>query len=123
LHLAAIGVRKAGDALPSIWVDAAKLIWAFWFVVPFMLGATAVASERQFGTSDSQLCLPEPRRAQFVVKLLFVLVVGLAFGGVMPLLMEQFARAVAVQSDLIEGSTLLDPGTTLRRLWVYGRYP
>lgn len=102
LHLLAIAVRKMElDAESRIWQDVAKMAWMFWPVLPFIAGATVVASERQYGTLEGQLCLPARRRTQFIIKLLFVLVVGVVFGAAMPCVLEHIARAWGFGSDLL----------------------
>jgi len=123
LHLAAITLRKFGDdSQPHILRDAAKLVWVFWFVLPFILGATAVASERQFGTMDGQLCLPARRRTQFAIKFLSALAAGVVLGGVMPLVLEGFAARLGARSDLLEGSYAGGPWyhpAVLPSLWTF----
>lgn len=101
LHLAAIGVRKFGSESGG-WREAANLIWALWFILPFIAGAEAVASERQLGTMESQLCLPARRRTQFACKLLFTLLAGVFLGGVIPWLLENFASLFGVGAEVLK---------------------
>ena len=99
LHLAAIGARKYASEW-SAWRGPATIAFVFWFILPLIAGAEAVASERQLGTMEGQLCLPARRRTQFVLKLFFVLAAGLILGGVMPWLLEHAARAAGIASEL-----------------------
>ncbi len=103
LHLAAIGVRKFGSETGG-WREAAYLMWALWFILPFIVGAEAVASERQLGTVEGQLCLPARRRTQFAVKLLFALTAGVSLGGFMPWLVENCASLFDVGSEVLTKS-------------------
>ncbi len=100
LHLAAIGVRKFGEQSGG-WREAASVIWGLWFILPLIAGAEAVASERQLGTMEGQLCLPARRRTQFALKLCFVLVVGVILGGVMPVFLENLAVRCGAGTDAL----------------------
>jgi ABC-type transport system involved in multi-copper enzyme maturation permease subunit len=77
LHLGAVVLRKAGaHVFGKTALLALDMFFLLWLVVPLLAGSLSVAEERQFGTLDGLLCLPVSRRVQFVVKLLFVLVLG-----------------------------------------------
>ncbi len=99
LHVAAIGLRKSGGE-SNAWRGPATIAFVFWFILPVIAGAEAVASERQLGTIEGQLCLPARRRTQFALKLLYTLVAGVILGGVMPWLLERAARALGIASEL-----------------------
>ena len=62
------------SAKPTL--SALEMFGVVWLFVPLLAGSQSVADERQLGTLDGILCLPVSRRAQFGVKLLFVLVLG-----------------------------------------------
>lgn len=91
LHLVVVGIRRMDfDPTQSnnVLSSLLELWWVLWFGLPFLVGSTAVAEERKLGTLESQLCLPTTRRAQFVVKLVIALTVGVFLGGVMPWVAE-----------------------------------
>ena len=48
-----------------------------WVVVPLIIGCTSIAEERKLGTMEGQLCQPVSIRRQFLVKLGFVVLVGI----------------------------------------------
>jgi ABC-type transport system involved in multi-copper enzyme maturation permease subunit len=77
LHLGAIALRRSGGhAFGETTRLALEAFGMVWIVVPFVAGSQSVAEERQYGTLDGLLCLPVSRRAQFCIKLGFVLVLG-----------------------------------------------
>ena len=77
LHLGAVALRKAGaDALGKTTLFALQMFGVLWLFVPLLAGSQSVADERQLGTLDGLLSLSVSRKAQFGVKLLFVLVLG-----------------------------------------------
>jgi ABC-type transport system involved in multi-copper enzyme maturation permease subunit len=77
LHLGVMALRKVGihnfGQMTRLALESFSL---FWVVVPLVAGSQSVAEERQIGTLDGALCLPISRRAQFAIKLVFVLVLG-----------------------------------------------
>lgn len=77
VHLGVIVVRKVGANATSGFTQLAlESFGMVWIVVPFVAGSQSVAEERQNGTLDGLLALPVSRRAQFGIKLAFVLVLG-----------------------------------------------
>lgn len=70
------------------WDFVSQQFWLLWFVMPLLVGCAAVAEERKLGTLEAQLGLPVRRRRQFLIKLGVALALGLAFGAVMPILLE-----------------------------------
>jgi ABC-type transport system involved in multi-copper enzyme maturation permease subunit len=77
LHIGAVALRKAGaDVFGRMTLFALEMFGALWLFVPLLAGSQSVADERQLGTLDGLLCLSVSRKAQFSVKLLFVIVVG-----------------------------------------------
>jgi len=86
VHLAEIGLRKLSfdpsQRNETLW-QLLGFFWVLWFGLPFVIGSTAVAEERKYGTLESQHCLPATRPAQFVVKIGVALVIGTFFGGVL----------------------------------------
>lgn len=77
LHLGAVVLRKLGaDVLGKTTLFALEMFGVLWLFVPLLAGSQSVADERQLGTLDGLLSLSVSRKAQFSVKLLFVLVLG-----------------------------------------------
>ena len=77
LHLGAVALRKAGaDVLGKTAFFALEMFGVLWLFVPLLAGSQSVADERQLGTLDGLLSLSVSRKAQFGVKLLFVIVLG-----------------------------------------------
>jgi ABC-type transport system involved in multi-copper enzyme maturation permease subunit len=77
LHLVVVWLRhfeleRAHDVIHT----GLQVFGGIWFVMPLLIGATAVAEERKLNTIDTLLTLPISRRIQFIVKLLFVLALG-----------------------------------------------
>jgi ABC-type transport system involved in multi-copper enzyme maturation permease subunit len=69
-----------------------------WLVVPLLIGCASVAEERKFGTMESQLCLPVSRRAQFVIKFFFTLLLGGGLSVTLFHLAEKIGVAMGVKS-------------------------
>jgi hypothetical protein len=62
--------------------------------IALLIGATASAEERQFGTWQWQLLLPSARSIQWVVKVVTVLLLCVLFSAVLPLeILRRFGRA------------------------------
>jgi ABC-type transport system involved in multi-copper enzyme maturation permease subunit len=77
VHLLVIAVRNAGANVFGTMTRAAlEAFGAVWVFVPLVAGSQSVAEERQLGTLDGALCLPVSRRAQFTIKIGFVVVIG-----------------------------------------------
>ncbi len=77
LHLAVIITRKVAqlsvEGMAKMLLDFYPFIWLF---VPLVVGGLSIAEERRMGTMEAHLGLPVSGRIQFVVKFLFVLVLG-----------------------------------------------
>ncbi|NJM54647.1 MAG: hypothetical protein HC841_00820 [Verrucomicrobiae bacterium] len=56
------------------------LLEMFWFLIPLVAGACAVAEERRMGTWVLRLCLPVARWKQFAIKFVVAVGVGLLLG-------------------------------------------
>src|SRR6185312_1728942 len=104
LHLATLVVRKFTPMTRNSEVRfAVEAVPLLWLMLPWVIGAVAVAEERKLGTMESQLCLPVTRRLQFVVKLLMVLLLGAVLGGVIPGLIETLGVFAHVPSEIVPG--------------------
>src|SRR5688572_9946560 len=66
----------------------AEAFWVLWFLMPILIGCTAVAEERRLGPLEAQLCLPVRRRTQFITKFGVALALALVLGMAMPLVFE-----------------------------------
>ena len=86
----------------SLLEPISEFFWAFWLVMPVVLGCMAIAEERKLGVIEGQFCLPVSRRRQFVLKFLPVLVFGILLGGVMPMFLENAAAILGVPSDFLK---------------------
>ncbi len=93
LHLAIFVLRitYANFHRSSVAEGITDLFWTLWLVMPLIIGGTAVAEERKLGLNDSQFCLPVPRRTQFMIKFIPVMIFGTLAGGAMPMLLEGLA--------------------------------
>lgn len=58
--------------------------WVLWFVMPLLIGASAIAEERKLGIFDAQKCLPVSRGTQLTIKFAVALVLSVLLGGVLP---------------------------------------
>ena len=76
-----------------------------WFVMPLMIGCTAVAEERRLGTLETQLSLPISRIRQFLVKVASVIVFAVLLGAI-PIWLSHF---VALRFGLKEHGQLSSP--------------
>jgi ABC-type transport system involved in multi-copper enzyme maturation permease subunit len=87
VHLCALAMRSfgnaggAGSTLESVPV-------LLWLLLPWIVGAMAVADERKQGTLIAQFCLPVSRGRQYAIKLAVALALGWTFGCVAPLAVE-----------------------------------
>jgi hypothetical protein len=61
-----------------------SLFWMVWIIMPALVGGSAVAEERRFGTLEAQLCLPVSRHWQFALKALVTLGCGVLLGATVP---------------------------------------
>ena len=71
----------------------------------FVAGSQSVAEERQYGTLDGLLCLPVSRRAQFGIKLAFVLVLGGLLSASLLCGAEEIASAMGAGTGSTVGDT------------------
>lgn len=86
LQLVALIVQRfantaAGHSLLDVVVD---LFWAIWIIMPALVGGSAVAEERRFGTLEAQLCLPVSWNWQFALKVLVTMGCGVLLGAAVP---------------------------------------
>ena len=90
LHIGVVIIRKLGGGFPDRPTVSALLgaFWGLWLVMPFLVGAAAVAEERKLGTLESQLCLPAGWRRQFLAKFTTALCVGIVLGTLPPWVLE-----------------------------------
>ena len=90
LHLGMIATRKLGDGFTDspTMEFVTSWFWAFWLVMPLLIGCVSVAEERKLGTLEAQLCLPVRRRTQLVIKFAAAAALSVFLGVVMPLLLE-----------------------------------
>jgi len=85
LHLGVMASRKPDqNDLGSIIRIGLESVWLLWFPVPLLAGATSVADERKLGTMEALRCEPISSRVQYLIKMLFAVVVG---GVLSPLLL------------------------------------
>jgi hypothetical protein len=81
------------------------LMWfgIIFFVIPGLMGATAVAEERRLGVMESFWHIPMGRLRQFVAKLGVVLFLTFLLGAVMPSILDSIAAAKGVSTIFREG--------------------
>jgi hypothetical protein len=114
LHLLVIFVRHAERArLSQMVLYGLESFGGLWLLVPLVVSATSVAEERRLGTADALRTLPFSARAQFVVKLLFVLVIGGLLSPVLLVLAEGIGRSLGLSAHL-GGLTAME----LELLWL-----
>lgn len=95
MHVCAILLRsdiKLLDGFPVLQ-GFVQYFWAFWLVIPLIVGAMALAEERKLGVTESQFCLPVPPGTQFLVKFLPAMLFAIVLGGVIPMALEIAASA------------------------------
>jgi hypothetical protein len=94
VHLGVIALRRWSAeylATHQSTAMALEMVPLLWLVMPLLIGSVAVAEERKLGTFQSNLCLPANRRLQFLSKLAVATALGIALGGVVPLVVEKLA--------------------------------
>lgn len=121
LHLAVLAARKFGGGFKSLPTLEFLLehFWVLWMAMPLLVGAAAVAEERQLGTLEGQLCLPARRRTQFGIKFATALLLFLLLGVAMPLLIEgtRILPDFSYQSgDVPENYAITIPGGTVHSI-------
>lgn len=95
MHVCAILLRsdmKLLDGFPVLQ-GFVQYFWAFWLVIPLIVGAMALAEERKLGVTESQFCLPVPPGTQFLLKFLPAMLFAVVLGGVIPMALEIAASA------------------------------
>jgi ABC-type transport system involved in multi-copper enzyme maturation permease subunit len=109
LHVGVIIMRACFSPFQpnSVTETISEFFWAFWVVVPLVIGCTTVAEERKLGVIESQFCLPVSRRTQFLIKFFPALVLGVLLGAVMPLLLEHLAARFHAPNPYLTGSDLM----------------
>jgi hypothetical protein len=92
LHVGILLFRKINSdylAAHVSWAMICESLPLLWLAVPLLVGSVAVAEERKLGTLESLLSLSTTRRFQFLVKLAVALALGVFFGAVLPITLEQ----------------------------------
>lgn len=90
----------------SLVAEGSDVFWLLWLVMPLVIGCMAVAEERKLGVVDGQFCQPVSRRMQFTIKFLLAMILGVLFGGVMPLLLETTAARFGASSEVFKPQNL-----------------
>lgn len=105
VHLGVIAVRKFGaNSISGFTQLALESFGLVWFVVPFVAGSLSVSEERQNGTLDGLLSLPVSRRAQFGIKLAFVLILGGVLSAVLLCGVETIANMAGAGTGPVVGN-------------------
>ena len=82
MHIVVVAGRRVAQNSVQGTIGAVLDFYPFvWMFVPLLVGGLSVAEERRLGTMEAHLGLPVSRRIQFLIKVLFVLVLG----GLLPL--------------------------------------
>ena len=109
LHLGVVLARKA--TLGSLQ-GTARAVFDFypfvWVFVPLLVGSLSVAEERRLGTMEAHLGLPVSSRIQFVIKFLFVLVLGGLLSSALLLAAESVATVLGAPAQI----GIFEPGET-----------
>ena len=89
LHVTAYFIRTFHPPAKNTNLEfIVEIVWFFWFLMPLLIGVTAIAEERRMGTLEPQLCLPVSRWKQCLIKFCIALALSLVFGALVPVLME-----------------------------------
>jgi len=111
-HLGVVAVRKYGqDSLGPTLHSGLEVFGGLWLLVPLLVGSSSVAEERKLGAAPNQLCLPLSSRLQYLLKLVFVLVLGGVLSGLLPWIAESIGSAVGSSSNIEAFKTPFDGGT------------
>lgn len=97
VHLAVTAARRWGAEYMATHQSVAMVLEMtplLSLAMPLLVGSVAVAEERKLGMLQSALCLPTRRGIQFLVKLTIAVTLGMVFGGILPLLIEQLGPPV-----------------------------
>ena len=109
LHLGVVLTRKA--TLGSFQGTARAVLDFYpfvWVVVPLLVGSLSVAEERRLGTMEAHLGLPVSSRIQFVIKFLFVVVLGGLLSSALLLIAESVATVLGAPAQI----GIFEPGKT-----------
>lgn len=107
-HLVAITARKNMTRGPGFDLyDCLGMAWSLWMIVPMVVGAAAVAEERNLNTWAGCLCLPVKRRVQFFIKLAVVLTISVIFGGLVPAALEWAGESFGIRSEAYANDPIL----------------
>jgi ABC-type transport system involved in multi-copper enzyme maturation permease subunit len=102
VHLGVVALRKLGEhTFGRTTLSMLEMFGAVWLFVPLVAGSQSVAEERQLGTMDGLLCLPVSRRAQYAIKLAFVLVLGGLLSPALLYGVEKIGSAAGTNAHLI----------------------
>ena len=100
LHLGVVALRHAApEAVGDTMRSGLQVFGGLWLLVPWLAGSLSVAEERKMGTMDGHLCLPVSSRAQFALKLVFVLVLGGLLSAVLLWTAEGIGSATGAGAD------------------------
>jgi hypothetical protein len=112
-HFVVVFLRKAGHGTFSPATQSGLHVFGgLWLIVPFIVGSASLAEERKLGTMEAHLCLPLSRRAQFVGKLLVVVVIGALLPTILAWIPESVGLRIGVEADVQFVKTLFnDPQT------------
>ncbi len=121
VHLGAPLLRKAGAACfrQRNARRAGDVRRGGRLIVPLLAGCQSVAEERQLGILDGLLCLPFSRRAQYCIKLFFVIVLGGLVSPVLLCFAERIGNAIGAGANLgVMGITFEWPGV-IRLVYIF----
>jgi len=114
MHLGVAAVRRFGhDSLGDTLRLGLEVFGGLWLIVPLLVGSSSVAEERNLGVTPELLCLPISSRLQYVLKLLFVLVLGGVLSGLLLWTAEGIGSTVRGSSSIeafktpFQGQTLV----------------
>ncbi len=91
IHLAVLVARRLNMNYLAAHRGIGMTLESFpvlWLAMPLLIGSVAIAEERKLGTFETVSCVPVARWRQFLTKMALALILGLFFGGVMPLAIE-----------------------------------
>ena len=101
MHLGVVAVRRFGhDSLGETLRAGLEVFGGLWLLVPLLVGSSSVAEERKLGATPDHLCLPVSSALQYVLKLLFVLVLGGVLSGLLLWTAEGIGSAVGGRANV-----------------------
>ena len=119
-HLAVVAVRKYDQSSPFYTLreglgytlrSGLEVFGGLWLLVPLLVGSSSVAEERKLGAAPNQLCLPVSSRLQYLLKLVFVLVLGGLLSGLLLWIAESIGSAVGGGANMEAFRRPFDGGT------------